>query len=83
MGLNIIFASSNESKASEAVAILAEFGIDAFFAKLELREIQSNSLEEIAKEKSEHAYSLVSAPVIVEDDGLFIESLRGFPGQYS
>ena len=81
--MNIIFASGNESKASEVIAILGELGIDAYFAKLALKEIQSDSLEEIAKEKSEHAYSLISAPVIVEDDGLFIDSLRGFPGQYS
>jgi XTP/dITP diphosphohydrolase len=26
---------------------------------------------------------MVKQPIIIEDDGLFIKSLNGFPGQYS
>ena len=37
----------------------------------------------IAKQKSIDAFSLCEQPVIVEDAGLFIDSLSGFPGPYS
>ena len=63
--------------------IFAARGIRASFARLELVEIQSDSLEEIAKEKARSAYSKTQKPVIVEDDGLFVDALAGFPGQYS
>ncbi len=46
-------------------------------------EIQSDSLKEIAKEKAKSALTKVGRQVIVEDDGLFINSLGGFPGPYS
>jgi len=48
-----------------------------------LTEIQADSLEIIALNKSHSAFLDMSTPVIVEDDGLFIEELNGFPGQYS
>ena len=48
-----------------------------------MEEIQSNSLKKIANHKSYQAFQTCKKPVIVEDDGLFIESLDGFPGPYS
>ncbi len=53
------------------------------FLKCHLQEIQGNSLEEIARDKVIQAFSICSKPVIIEDDGLFIKSLNGFPGPYS
>jgi XTP/dITP diphosphohydrolase len=53
------------------------------FSHTPLVEIQSDSLEEIAREKAKVAFAKVGRRVIVEDDGLFIDSLSGFPGQYS
>ncbi|UVS70470.1 XTP/dITP diphosphatase [Nitrososphaera viennensis] len=79
----ITFASTNQNKFHEVESILAAKGIRAGFARLELVEIQSDSLEEIAKEKARSAYAKVKKPVIVEDDGLYVDALAGFPGQYS
>ncbi len=79
----IFFASSNSNKFSEAKNILSKFGIKLKFLKCHLREIQSSNLEEIAREKVIQAFLLCSKPVLVEDDGLFINSLNGFPGPYS
>jgi len=45
-----------------------------------LEEIQAGYTEEIALHKVTQAFSQCSKPVIVEDDGLFIGSLNGFPG---
>ena len=80
---SVFFASSNKNKYEEAKAILSKFSINLKFFKSELEEIQADTLEEIALHKAQNAFSKCSRPVIVEDDGLFINSLNGFPGPYS
>ena len=80
---DILFASSNKNKYIEAKTILSKFGIKLGFFKCSLREIQAASIKEIASQKVIDAYNQCKKPVIVEDDGLFIESLNGFPGPYS
>ena len=79
----LFFASSNEHKFQEAERILANLGIKLNFFKTTLEERQSNDLHEIAEHKAINAYNLVQKPVIIEDDGLFINALDGFPGPYS
>ena len=83
MSSNITFASSNENKFKEIKNILINFGLEVKFLRCHLQEIQSNNLEDIAKHKALDAFSICSTPVIIEDDGLFIKSLNGFPGPYS
>ena len=79
----LFFVSSNTHKFTEAQRILSNLGLDISLFKTTLEEIQSNSLSEIAIRKALDAYSKVQKPVIIEDDGLFIDSLNGFPGPYS
>jgi XTP/dITP diphosphohydrolase len=79
----ITFASTNQNKYLEVQLILSTRNISVDFAQTCLVEVQSDSLEEIAREKAKTAFAKVGRPVIVEDDGLFINSLAGFPGQYS
>ena len=79
----LFFVSSNTHKFTEAQRILSNLGLDISLFKTTLEEIQSNSLSEIATRKALDAYSKVQKPVIIEDDGLFIDSLNGFPGPYS
>jgi len=80
---DVLFASSNTHKYEEAKKILAEFGIKLGFFQTELVEIQDDSLSKIALQKAENAYDKCKKPVIIEDDGLFIDSLSGFPGPFS
>ena len=80
---DLFFVSSNYHKYLEAKNILNSFGIKIGFFKSNLEEIQSNSLKEIAFKKATDAFSKCKKPVIIEDDGLFIDSLEGFPGPYS
>jgi XTP/dITP diphosphohydrolase len=80
---DVLFASSNTHKYEEAEKILAKFGIKLGFFQTELVEIQDDSLSKIALQKAENAYDKCKKPVIIEDDGLFIDSLSGFPGPYS
>lgn len=79
----VTFASTNQNKYREVQSILSSHGISVDFAQINLVEVQSDSLEEIAREKAKSAFAQVGRPVIVEDDGLFIDALKGFPGQYS
>jgi XTP/dITP diphosphohydrolase len=80
---NLLFVSSNTHKFKEAKEILNSFGISIQFFKLNLVEIQSNSIREIAIKKAQDAFSKCKKPLIIEDDGLNIDSLDGFPGPYS
>ena len=83
MSSNIFFASSNKNKFVEAKNITSKFGLHLKFLKSTLQEIQADSLEEIARYKAAQAFSICLKPVFVEDAGLFIKSLNGFPGPYS
>ena len=79
----LFFASSNEHKFEEVQRILSNLGVNIKLFKTTLEEIQSNSLNEIAKRKAIDAFTKIEKPIIFEDDGLFINSLNGFPGPYS
>ena len=46
-------------------------------------EIQDDNLENIAKASVIDAAEKCRLPIIVEDAGLFINALNGFPGPYS
>lgn len=82
--LPLYFASSNKNKFLEIENLLAkEKGIKIHFSKVILKEIQSESIIEVAEDKVKKAFSMIKKPVIVEDDGLFIKDLNGFPGIYS
>ena len=79
----LFFVSSNTHKFEEVKRILSKIGLEINFSKVTLEEIQSDSLGEIAKHKAIDAFCRVQKPLIIEDDGLFIDSLNGFPGPYS
>ncbi len=80
---NLLFVSSNIHKYIEAKKILDSFGINVEFFRCTLEEIQSNSILDIASKKAKDAFSICKKPLLIEDDGLLIDSLRGFPGSYS
>ena len=81
----IYFVSNNLHKYSEIKSMLNDkiIGLDLKFCKQDIIEIQDEKIENIAMEKAKSAYNIVKKPIIIEDDGLFINSLNGFPGQYS
>ena len=83
MASGILFATSNLHKFDEASAALAKSGIKISHFPFQHREIRSDSLEDVAKEAVEEAYRRCAKPVFVEDSGLFIKALDGFPGTYS
>jgi len=79
----VFFATGNINKFNEARSILSQHGIVVGMLKLKGDEIQSESLKEIAQKSALNAYKRCGLPIFVEDAGLFIESLSGFPGPYA
>ncbi|MFZ3054675.1 MAG: RdgB/HAM1 family non-canonical purine NTP pyrophosphatase [Minisyncoccales bacterium] len=73
----MIFATGNHQKLKEFEDIL---GIKLNHSDLDLDEIQSTEVEEVAKHKVKQVYDLLKEPVIVEDTGLYFEELNGLPG---
>jgi XTP/dITP diphosphohydrolase len=79
----IYFATGNKGKFAEATHIAKTFGITLKRMKTEKTEIQSDELEAIASFAAKCASETARHSVIAEDAGLFVDSLRGFPGPYS
>jgi XTP/dITP diphosphohydrolase len=82
-GRVILLATGNFHKFDEARRILTEYGIAAGMLRVKNVEIQSDSLEEIAKTSVIEAFNRCHLPIIVEDAGLFVDALKGFPGPYA
>jgi XTP/dITP diphosphohydrolase len=77
------FVTSNVHKLQEARRVLSEYGIATAKLRVGAVEIQDDSLENIAKFSALDAVKNCGLPVFVEDAGLFVEALNGFPGPYS
>ncbi|PVX24478.1 MAG: non-canonical purine NTP pyrophosphatase, RdgB/HAM1 family [Candidatus Bathyarchaeum sp.] len=77
------FVTSNIHKFLEARKVLFEYKLATAKLKVDAVEIQDDSLESIAKYSVLDAVKNCGLPVFVEDAGLFVEALDGFPGPYS
>src|SRR5712691_10083216 len=77
------FVTQNAHKYKEARGTLDPFGIKIRMLASPKTEIQSTNLEEIAKFAAEQAAKKHNRTVVVEDSGLFVRSLNGFPGPFS
>ena len=78
----ITFITGNEHKVIEAENIFKDYGIELEHIDLGYEEPQG-TLEEVALSGAKYASRKLDKPVIVEDAGLFIKALNGFPGTYS
>ncbi|HIP62618.1 MAG TPA: XTP/dITP diphosphatase [Archaeoglobus profundus] len=81
--MKILFVTSNEGKYKEARSIGKKYGIEVEWLNEEYLEPQGKDLEYIAKKSAELLVEKVKRPFFIEDSGLFIEALNGFPGPYS
>ena len=50
---------------------------------IEKHEIRSNDVRVVALEAAKHAYAIHGKPVVLDDTGLYIDALEGFPGAYA
>jgi XTP/dITP diphosphohydrolase len=85
--MELYFITHNKSKFQEAEEIGKEYSVCIKMFDLEYEEIQDNKLETIAlmscKRVLQEKPELKSKDFFLEDAGLFIKSLNGFPGPFS
>tara|TARA_B100000676_G_C18034157_1_gene820697 strand:+ start:655 stop:1248 length:594 start_codon:yes stop_codon:yes gene_type:complete len=92
--MRVIFVTGNSNKLEEARSYLEPLGLKIeqliIDGKVpELVEPQFDDLEKIAISKANQALTMIpnyqksDCAILVEDSGLFIDSLDGFPGTYS
>ena len=73
------YVTTNEGKVAEA----REYLDDVSALDFDYTEIQSDDLAAVAARGAREAHAHVGEPVIVDDAGLFVDALDGFPGPYS
>ena len=79
----IHFITSNKGKFKEAKAQIEPLGFELVQEKIDYPEIQADSLDEVALFGMDHLSEVVKGDFLIEDSGLFITALGGFPGVYS
>jgi XTP/dITP diphosphohydrolase len=79
----LYFITSNKGKVREATQKLQPLGFTVVQKDLGYPEMQAESLEKVALQGVEHVQMRFDKPFILEDAGLFIDVLHGFPGVYS
>jgi non-canonical purine NTP pyrophosphatase (RdgB/HAM1 family) len=73
----VVLVSGNPNKVQEARRIC---GFDLDSEALDLPEIQHLDLNEVLRAKGEEAWRRLQRPLIVEETGLELAALNGFPG---
>lgn len=75
--------TSNPGKLREFQQELSSLGIELEHARVEYEEIQTDRLEDVVRHGLEELKDRGLDNFIIDDSGLFIDSLKGFPGVYS
>lgn len=83
MRFRLRFVTSNRHKFNEAKEILGKFNIELIHIPIDTAEIQSDDIVEVVIYKAVEASKIVDPPFVVEDTGLYIEALKGFPGVFA
>jgi len=75
------YVTTNAGKVREAQNYLSDGSVSQL--DFDYTEVQSPDLEPIAARGAREAYRHAGDPVLVDDAGLFVDALDGFPGPYS
>jgi len=79
----LYFITGNKGKVAEATKKLAPLGFRVVQKDLGYPEVQADTLEEVVQYGVEHVRERFDKPFMLEDAGVFIQALEGFPGVYS
>ncbi len=84
-GRRIVFATRNEGKVSEMVALLADssWTVERLPETVDEYEETGVTFAENARGKALHAAASVPLPVLADDSGLVVDALGGRPGVHS
>lgn len=75
--------TSNRGKYAEYKAIMDSVGVEMELLLMSYPEEQLDTIEEVAERSANYLKGVVAGDFFIDDSGLFIESLGGFPGVYS
>jgi len=78
----VFFATTNKGKVSSISSVLSKFDVEVIQEPLEIPEIRSENLKEIAAKKAFYAFEHIKKPVIALDAGFYVPSIGGFPQMY-
>jgi len=78
----LTYVTSNKDKVRVANRYLAPLGIEVVGESMEFIEIQTDSIDEIARDKAKQAFEALHKPLLVNDAGWSFVALNGFPGAY-
>ena len=81
--MELAFVTSNPGKVEEARRYFEGLGVRVYQLKMSYPEIQADTLEEVAEYAVEWLSRKLEGPFFLEDSGLFVDALSGFPGVYS
>ncbi|MFH1821427.1 MAG: XTP/dITP diphosphatase [Methanobacteriota archaeon] len=79
----LTFVTSNLNKFEEVSELAARRGIGVVHHKFNYTEVQADELEEVARLSVIDVSAELGQPCFIEDAGLFVQALHGFPGPYS
>jgi XTP/dITP diphosphohydrolase len=80
----LTFVTGNAGKLRELQAQLAPLGVEVVQDPRGYPEVQAETLAEVAEAGARHLLAAgLEPPFVLEDSGLFVAALRGFPGVYS
>ncbi len=82
-GIRFVVVTSNPGKAREFEDLFSRYGLSFRVEPIKTPEIQAVDLKLIAEQSALYAYDVLREPAMVEDAGLFIDILSGFPGPFS
>ncbi|WMT51396.1 MAG: non-canonical purine NTP pyrophosphatase [Ferroplasma sp.] len=77
------FVTSNEHKYIEVSAAFQKNGISLSWQKKKYEEIQAGDTETISRDSCIKLAKDTEQPFFIDDTGLYIEKLNGFPGPYA
>lgn len=76
----VLFISGNSDKVKEVRDMLGKWDISVKDKALDVDEIQDKDAEKVATRKVKKVSELLKVPLFVEDTGLYIDAMKGYPG---
>jgi XTP/dITP diphosphohydrolase len=77
------FITQNHAKVAELQAKAEPFALTINHVSAPYPELQADTLEDVVRYGLAYCQKKFPAPFIIEDSGLFIDALDGFPGPFS
>jgi len=79
----LVLVTQNKHKLMELRPLFEKFDVSFETTSVEKFEIRADDVEAVAHEAAITAYDALKRPVVLDDTGLFVDALNGFPGTYS